>query len=82
MKSKNSLTKIRIPFEDPGKFGGCIAENLWVTVLGNDNYRIENDPLTEFLCFRDIVKAYEIDGELTFNRVVMHSSEKRPPVNR
>jgi hypothetical protein len=76
---RSRLTKMRIPFEKPDD-SGCIAECLWVTILENEKYRIENYPLSVNLNYRDIVRAIVIDGVLTFERLVIRSGEKRIPL--
>lgn len=63
---------MRIPFDEPDEFG-CVGETLWVKIRGNDNYQIENHPLSEHLQLGDIVKATAIDGILTFQRLVIQA---------
>jgi hypothetical protein len=64
---KNQMTRMRIPFND----GYVVGEFLWVTPLRHGNFRIENDPTCGFLFYRDIVKAVEVDGVLTFQSLVI-----------
>jgi hypothetical protein len=64
---KTKPTKMRIPFDD----GLIVGEVLWVTPLRHDNFRIENNPTCGFLFYRDIVKAVEVDGVLTFQSLVI-----------
>ena len=63
------MTKLRIPFEQDG----LVGETLWATPLAPGTYRLENTPTCGFLYYRDIVKAVEDDGMLTFQRLVMRA---------
>ena len=60
------MTKMRIPFNRDG----LVGETLWVTPLKHGNYRIENTPTCGFLNYRDVVKAVEDEGMLTYQRLV------------
>lgn len=66
------MVKLRILVRPAPKNGrGICAEIVWATVLKNDFYRLENQPIHfADLRYHDIVKGKYIRGVLTFKAFV------------
>lgn len=67
----NILKMVKLHITYPEPIEGISGESVWASPLKNGTYRLENDPLINGLCYRDIVKASYDDGILEFESFVM-----------
>lgn len=56
---------------DPSDWHGMTSERIWVTRVGSDEFRIENNVLYAYgLSFGDVVRGARRDGALEFHSVL------------
>ncbi len=71
-QAKKPLAEVHFPLDD--RDSGVTGEDIWCEQVGSDLYRLLSVPkAVRGVCMRDIVKAKEVEGRLTFLSVAIHA---------